>query len=142
MTTKPTTTPVHPTGLDLRTGFLLGAAMLAIAWLGYAIWQTLSPQRPEPSVTVSAEIDSAQPPQAEPLPAVVFTRPAEPPSPAFTDPPRPADREAEIQQHREQVRAQAEYLRQRAAANKDPDGIGNLSNEEIAELEAKGLLVW
>jgi hypothetical protein len=142
MTTQPTTTPVPPTGLDLRTALLAGAAILAMAWLGYAIWQTLSPNRPEPAVTVAAETESWEQPQTEPLPAAELIRAAEPPPPAVTEPPRPADREAEIQQHREKVRAQAEYLRQRAAANKDPDGIGNLSHERIAELEAKGLLVW
>jgi len=57
------------------------------------------------------------------------------PAPKLT----PAQEEAA---RREQIRKQAEYLRLKAATNKDPDGVGKLTPEQIAQMEKNGEMAW
>ncbi|MCS7048714.1 MAG: hypothetical protein NZ483_05420 [Verrucomicrobiae bacterium] len=127
----------------------IAVGVLAIAacafYLGYVVLATMHEAQVQPSEPVATAADDhdtavfhAEPP---PLPPPSASTPVDAQRSSVgvitntTTPPITED-------IRELARAQAAYLRELNARNTDPDGINKLSEEEIAEMERKGILAW
>ncbi|MCX7915424.1 MAG: hypothetical protein N3A53_03865 [Verrucomicrobiae bacterium] len=127
----------------------LAVGVLAVAasafYLGYVVVAALREvpvQLSEPVMMSPDDHDTAvfhaEPPPLPPPPTSASVV-APPPSLSVTTNATTAPITEDL---RELARAQAAYLRELNARNTDPDGINKLSEEEIAEMERKGILVW
>ena len=122
---------------------VLAVAVLgSVAVLAHAFYQAMTPAEASPASTqpptrpATGEVRTKAEPTWDAPKQTAITEPvAERVSPF-------AARDADKAANEQTVHTQAEYFRKLIAENKVPSGLGNLTKEQVDDMERRGIMVW